>query len=305
MKIPFTLILLFVYYGTSLNAQNWGSEGTRWTYAYYNLSYAGFSEITFEKDTMIYDRTVQKFNRRIQYRHLVLGTNHEFQLPPSFMFENEGIVYLLVENDFDTLYNFNAQVGEKWDIKWVHRDQDIVTQVLKVGFKEINGQRLPWQLVRRLYPDHPEFSYQDTIVAGIGSIEHYLFPWDYFAGQTDMNEGGIFRCYENLRFGSYGSPYFDEPCDFKTATSEVYDWIKVEIFPMPFTNLLQLTFPTSIPKEAEIVIQSVEGHILKRLPIPFGAKRMELPLFDLQRGFYLLAIIQKGNLLHVSKLLKI
>lgn len=124
MKRKLLSLLIFSACFSLVNAQTWGGE--RWTYSYSNFAYLGFSEIAFEKDTIVSDLNVQKFNRRIKYRHQVLGFIQEFQLTPIFMNENQGVVFLLTGNEFDTLYNFNAQVGEKWGLKRISADQEMV-----------------------------------------------------------------------------------------------------------------------------------------------------------------------------------
>lgn len=305
MKRKLLSLLIFSACFSLVNAQTWGGEGARWTYSYSNFAYLGFSEIAFEKDTIVSDLNVQKFNRRIKYRHQVLGFIQEFQPTPIFMNENQGVVFLLTGNEFDTLYNFNAQVGEKWGLKRISADQEIITEVLETGLREINGQSLKWQLVNHFYSNYPQNSYRDTLVEHIGSIQHYLLPWDYFAAGLDGHEGGMFRCYEDIRFGSYRNPDFDLPCNFVTSTDEVNKEYHIQISPNPFTDIIKITLDNNLPKDSEILVQTVTGHTLKRFKIPPNAGHLDIPLAELPQGFYLLSIIKLGKILYAAKIVKI
>lgn len=305
MNLRITILVAFSVCFFNLSAQNWGGEGARWTYDYSNFAYLGFSEITFEKDTTINDRNVQKFHRRLKYQHLLLGNIEEFQLEPILMYESQGIVFLLNGNQFDTLYNFNAEAGEKWRIKWISADEELVTEVMEVGFKEINGQLLKWQLVNHSYLNDPQYGYQDTLVERIGSIWHYLLPWDYFASQSDMNQGGFFRCFESISLGTYRNPGFDLPCNFVTSSNELSNKYNIQVSPNPFDDVIKLTMDNGIPKGSEVLIQTVTGYTLEQLRLAPNAEYVDIRLSKLPQGIYFLNIIKSGEILYTAKIVKI
>ena len=215
MKNPILLIgTLFFFFTTLAAAQNWGTDGARWWYDYSNNAYIGYTEISVNGDTVLDNRNVKIFQKTTNYYHQVLGEYSVFERSAAYMYEKEGIVYLWQEGNFDTLYNFNASVGETWSIKGSF-DFTVNAKVLDKGVRMVNNQALKWSEVeyRVDKAGYERYVLSDTIVEKIGNLHSYMFPWDYFAGQTDGNEGGFLRCYYDNKLNIYHNPFYNQACN--------------------------------------------------------------------------------------------
>lgn len=285
--------------------RSWGADVARWRYSYNNFGYTGFSEIVLEKDTLIRNQIARKYNRSIQFRNLRAGYNGESRLSPIIISERQDIIYLLTENGFDTLYNFSAKVGDKWGIQRYATRDALITEVLNTGFRTVNSRNLRWQLVKHYYQEYPQYGYQDTLIERMGSINHYMLPWDYFAAGVDAHQGGDFRCYEDLNFGKYQNPAYEKPCDFVTATNEIELSNTIQISPNPFTEFVKISFAKPIPTDIEIIIHSVEGRAIKRMLLPANAEQFEIPLTTLHQGYYLLTLMEQGRIVYATKVVKL
>lgn len=304
MKLKLLLLLLFSACFSFANAQTWDGEGARWWYDYQNSAYIGFTEIFANGDTIIEGKNVKIFPKRTVYYHRAKVEFGERQLQPAYMYEQNNVIYLWQNNGFDTLFNFDANVGDTWETAHPFVES-VSTEVLSKGSTELNGVTLRWFEVMYKSVRNSQFPIKDTILERIGNLNLYMFAGDYFGGLSDGNEGGPLRCYEDQNIGSYHNPDYDLPCNFVTSTNEVNNKYHIQVSPNPFTGFVKITLDDNLPKGSEILVQTVTGHTLKRFKIPPNAGHLDIPLAELPQGFYLLNIIKIGKILYTTKIVKI
>lgn len=218
--------------------QNWCDEGANWKYNYMSgFGTEGYTEISYVGDTLIEGQLSKKLNKqRIAYDLVALQDVYS-DYGYEYTYEESGIVYLWYNNHWDTLYNFQAEVGDSWRMAkqpLLTQDSNSVLNVVAKGIKNINGIDLNYLVV-----DFNGTWYTDTIVEKIGFIGSYMFPYDGYDGGLDVNEGGAFRCYEDDQFSTY-KPYFSGECDYTVGISELDQEKIFSIFPNPVSTTLNI-----------------------------------------------------------------
>jgi hypothetical protein len=163
-----------------------------------------------------------------------------------YTYENNGVIFLRYQNQWDTLYHFNAQVGDHWRMA----KQPLTSvcpensrlKVVATGNKTINNETRKYVVVDFCQPDLSSLGWgQDTIVENIGFIGSYFLPYDQFDGAVDGNEGGPFRCYSQDNFATY-APHFSGACDYIVGLEEMTSAkATFTVYPNPFGNEIHLT----------------------------------------------------------------
>jgi hypothetical protein len=242
MKTSF--LILFTLFSFSFQAQNWSPTGANWKYSYYGF-FPGYIDVLYTGDTIIEGQSAKILSKTFT------GIDWSMAIVTSFIgneytYENNGVIFLRYQNQWDTLYHFNAQVGEHWRMA----KQPITNvcpensrlKVLATGNKTINNETRKYVVVDFCNPDLSSLSWgQDTIVENIGFIGSYFLPYDQFDGMVDGNEGGPFRCYSHNNFASY-APHFSEACDYIVGMEDVTSTDTIfTIYPNPVGNEIHLT----------------------------------------------------------------
>ncbi|MEZ4798498.1 MAG: T9SS type A sorting domain-containing protein [Flavobacteriales bacterium] len=200
-------------------------------------------------------------------------------------YEEDGVVFIRFNHQWDTLYNFNANVGEWWFMSGPSEllQSNIKLTVVGEGVKTINGENRNYKVIE----GEAQFDFGlDTIVEGIGSINGYLHQFDTYIGQMDGNDAGSFRCYSNDNFELYQYPNA-LPCEFIVGLNELVEKPSFSCYPNPATNILN----TVIEKPVErIEIFDSSGTLILS-----SAFQKSLDLSHLPRGFYLVKCSTKDN----------
>ena len=196
-----TITIAVLFCSMSTNGQTpWPDPSAKWVYGSNYWNYAGYNLMT-------YSGKCQN------------GTSNEFTVDSYFISNEEdtsiynvntvcfvqrdGIVYSIIDNPGygDTLYNFNAVVGDYWSITG-HYETEI--HVEEIGTIDINGHDLKFQKVRvDIEYNENTISSTDTIVERIGFLNRYFIPYDYIQTAFDANEGGPPFCYYDDTIGYY------------------------------------------------------------------------------------------------------
>jgi len=108
MKTP--LFILFLLFSVSFHAQNWSPSGANWKYSYEGF-FPGYVDILYSGDTLIDGQSAKILSK------IFAGMDWSMTVVTNFIgneytYENNGVILLRYQNQWDTLYNFNAQVGE-------------------------------------------------------------------------------------------------------------------------------------------------------------------------------------------------
>ncbi len=279
-----SLVLFLLFSGFSL-AQNWAPAGAQWHYSYYGF-FPGYVDIAYSGDTLIDGQITKKLSKT--FHGLGWGMDiTSYSIGTEYTYEANGVVYLRYQNQWDTLYNFNAQVGESWRMaKQPFANvaaQNSRLKVIATGTKVINSSTLKYVKVEFVDPQMNPLGFADTIVENIGFIGSYFLPYDLFDGAVDGNEGGPFRCYSDNNFATY-KPSYLEVCDYIMGTTELEGIASFQIFPNPVTD--QINIPESLIQEYNhFRILSNEGKVIHQ-----GQTTATLDVANLPAGNYTLLI---------------
>jgi hypothetical protein len=299
MKTP--TLLLFLLFSVSFYAQNWSPIGANWKYSYYGF-FPGYVDVVYSGDTVIEGQATKILSKTFVGMdwNLTLVTNF---IGKEYTYEDNGVIFLRYQNQWDTLYHFNAQVGDHWRMaKQPFANvcpENSRLKVLSTGNKIINNETRKYLVVDFCNPDLTSLGWgQDTIVENIGFIGTYFLPYDQFDGALDGNEGGPFRCYSHNNFATY-APHFSEACDYIVGVEEVHSVQSTfTIYPNPIGNEIHFskecanTFTT-------YTIYSLDGKIQQ------AGSMSELIRVDYLRNGNFILEIANENQKQFAKLLKV
>jgi hypothetical protein len=296
MKTP--ILLLFLLFSMSFQAQNWSPAGANWKYSY-NGFFPGYVDILYSGDTVIEGQSAKILSKTfngIDWSMTVVSNN----IGKEYTYENNGVIYLRYQNQWDTLYHFNAQIGEHWRMAKqpftsVCPDNSRL-KVLATGNKTINNETRKYVVVDFCHPDLSSLGWgQDTIVENIGFIGSYFLPYDQFDGAVDGNEGGPFRCYSHDNFSTY-APHFSGACDYIVGVDELTS--SFTVYPNPVQDEIHLS-QDCVTRFSQYSIYSLDGKIQQSGPLT-----QAISLHELTSGNYLVEIANESQK-QFAKILKL
>lgn len=257
------LVFTFVFFCSLSFAQNWAPAGAKWHYSYIGFA-SGYVEIANVGDTIIAGQTCQKLQKT--FNGLQFGvTPMNYIFDTTYTYENNGFVYVLDQNQWKVLYNFNATVGEHWPIAPMPDFgtcvQNSQLKVIATGTKLINAETLKYLVVDFCNPDLSSQGIQDTIIEKIGFTGSYMLPSDYCLMSLDGNEGGPFRCYSDNNFSTY-KPFYNNDCEFIVGLTENNLSTSVQISPNPSRGIFEIK--SNIPEPLVVEIFNTKGQVIER-----------------------------------------
>ena len=276
--------ILFLLFSVSFHAQNWSPTGANWKYSYYGF-FPGYVDVLYSGDTIIDGQSAKILSKTfagIDWSMSVVSNS----IGNEYTYENNGVIYLRYQNQWDTLYHFNAQVGEHWRMaKQPFTSvcpENSRLKVTAIGNKIINNETRKYLVVDFCNPDLSSLSWgQDTIVENIGFIGSYFLPYDQFDGAVDGNEGGPFRCYSHDNFATY-APHFSGACDYIVGMEE--SALTFTIYPNPIQVEIHLS-QDFLTRFTHYTIYSLDGKIHQEGPIA-----QTISLSHLRNGNYIIEI---------------
>ena len=204
MKLSFTFAFFLFSIQLSIG-QNWSPPGAKWTYSYFNVAAAGNTEIIYSGDTLINLQTCKKLQKWHHIYNYISSQYSNYLIGTEITYEQNGTVFIKDNNQFDTLYNFNASIGDSWLMaKSNQHPAGYYLTVIDTGSLIINATLLKF-IVLDFHnpPGQAPINYRDTAIEKIGFINTYMLPYDLIAQWVDGNEGGSFRCYSDSTFSLY------------------------------------------------------------------------------------------------------
>jgi hypothetical protein len=266
-----TLLFFTLFFSSLSFAQNWAPAGAKWHYTYIGFS-SGYVQIAYVGDTIIAGQTCQKLQKT--FNGLQFGvTPTTYVFDTSYTYENNGVVYILEQNQWKTLYNFNATIGEHWPMAPLPEfggcTENSQLKVLATGTKVINAQTLKYLVVDFCNPDLTSQGFQDTIIEKIGFTGSFMLPFDQCTMAFDGNEGGPFRCYSDDNFSTY-KPFYANDCEYLVGVEE-NQMHKLAIYPNPSAG--QLYIESELPLE-NIQLTDAIGRTIQSFDLQAGVNPM-------------------------------
>lgn len=247
-------------------AQNWSPTGANWKYSYYGFM-SGYVDIAYIGDSIIDGQSAKVLSKTFHGLDWSMNVISNV-IGKEYTYESNGVIYLRYQNQWDTLYNFNAQVGDHWRMAKQPFTgvcpENSRLKVSAIGNKIIQSETRKYLVVEFCNPDLSSLGWgQDTIVENIGFIGSYFLPYDQFDGAVDGNEGGPFRCYSDDLFATY-SPHFSEACDYILGLEEFSNTFP--IYPNPFQNEIQISLD-DVTNFTMYAIYSLDGKMQQSGPL--------------------------------------
>lgn len=251
MKLVFkSLLLLFFLIGSAdrVDAQNIGGSTSVWKYDKIGNIYFGQAYVKYLKDTLINDVHTSVYARGgivVTYDLLDTMTYPQRDL---FIQNNNGLVkYAFDELEFDTLYNFNGNVGDKyiWYDKFTSLGLAFDVEIIDNFVYELNNISYEGQVIEfDLRPHYPIV--RDSIFSNFGSKEFYIIPYDVLYEGFDAQSGGLAMCYSDSLIGAinfinpgYDISNYNHNCDeniVNTVLDQGHEAVKANVFPNPSEN---------------------------------------------------------------------
>lgn len=211
------LIMSFLLISVHVFSQEWNPKTAYWIYGASFMTSHGDLRVSYLKDTLVNDRECQLLKKDMLEYGYIDKTYSYRVLGNEVTYFQDGVTYILNNNQFDTLYYFSGKINDHYKITsrlaWNESNSSFAV-IADTGSVKINNAKLKWQAV-----DY-EFNLgdniwilRDTIIESIGSTKYYFLPWDFVNGMVDGNEGGGLKCFHDSVLGVYSGKYTTD-CKF-------------------------------------------------------------------------------------------
>lgn len=258
MKTLFTSLYLLNFFLNTRQAtaqtNNFAPIGAKWWYDDYFNSCAtwpdcGYFTLESVKDTIVAGKQCRVLAEE-HFEIPIASSDHRY-----VVHEDSGKVYVYWNEDFHTLYDFDAEAGDTiivfedsfegfFPMEGLTYDA-FIYRIDSIGSINISGNDLAMQYVSTVYTGDG-CGFFGKIIEQIGS------PVLFFGNPTTFapEYGSFLRCYEDESI--YYNDYIHE-CDFLTAVSEDETEIQISIAPNPTTGILTVRNPSDKPYVFSIV----------------------------------------------------
>lgn len=296
------IIFTLVFFGLIAKGQLWADIGATWHYSYWNIGEGGFIKIQYTSDTLIQNRNCQKLEV-LKYRFFSIPNAGmifagAMTLNPEFTSVLGDTVFYLANNNFRILYNFNAQVGDSWDLG-VDTNFNFLCSKSIVAVDSIGTILINNKIRRFLYlksTDSSSVVLNGKIIEGIGSIKDYLFPVFHNCNPQICVDGDNmhFLCFESHNLGLYNPA--NTICEPYLSTESV-EFKEIKISPNPATDYIHIE---NITAKTIAEIYNMDGKLQKSISLSGNAS---IKINDLVKGLYIIKL-QSNSSLTFSKIIK-
>lgn len=316
-----SFIAINIAFIVNADSQTWCSAGATWYYSNVYPGVNGYVKLTYTIDTVINSKNCKK----ITY----YGEGFTYSIPsgiystfgsPFYTYEQNGVAYLYNDrfgnNKFDTLFNINAQIGDKWRFPLVDTacaDSLFFINVLNTGTRTLNGFNLKWLYVKKGpfgYTANGILNYSlDTITERLGYRYDYIDYSPCYGNNETGDYNGNFRCYSDDTFGLY-STGISSSCDyFKDETS--FGELQIEqgilkIYPNPAQSQITIEFNTTEKSFFSVQIKNILGKTVKVIDdraFSNGKNKIKIDVSEFSKGLYFVQL-QSENEIKSTKFAK-
>ena len=301
-------IATFIFVTSTSSSQVWIDQGAEWTYhfIYYGVPHTiwGHDRIFYSSDTIILGKTCQVLETHhyewYQAYYMPSPVGGLYILPNRYTYMSGDTVYYWNDNKFDILYNFNAIVGNNWDVgvdtNTTTNCSKSIQHVTQTGTDTINSGLEDW-----LYIEHDSLasvSLQGKAYKRFGS-ENYLFPVPFFCQSNTTWWPFELRCFSDNSFSLYNPSNYG--C-YSTVSVGELNKNNLIVYPNPAKD--KITFMTSgLKHDITIQVYNLMGVIvLKEISFVTGNEDYTLNIEDLPTGIYLISVTDSKNI-YTAKIL--
>lgn len=280
MKYTLTLLVLLNFINV-FGQTEWAPIGATWHVSKREGNMPpneGYVLWEVTKDTTILNKSA----REIQKTYFHSNGQDTSYLKSEYTYEENDTVYILKDNQFHMLYNFNSVVGDKWTIY----GKDSICEyfccdgnpnpnngtVIVDSIKTVVINNITLKAIYTSPDSLSPWHYYGVIIEKIGCLWTML-PEAINCAVDAIGEHGVLRCYKDSDI-EYKSKYLinsNYDCNrlINYTSSVVIDYDNTVIFPNPANEYINIstanTTNASIGKHYEII--DIQGSILMRKPI--------------------------------------
>ena len=268
------VLTIFLLLSFDMLGQSFGSQNAEWVYDF-NGAEIGVTKFKISGDTIVNGVSYQRMEKKA-IREKDNGEIVEYPRLPFYIRQESGV--LLYTGNFtfeDTLFNFEASIGDSW--RAVKRSDEgefeeySLTYVVKDTFQTtINGESIFSQAVEIINPNNVSSPFLDTLFENIGSRNFFLVHLDWPFGGL-YSDRGVLRCYSNDELGVVdfvpfheSGPYpfnlsgFEYDCDaFLSSIADTQTGLSFSVYPNPTKGFL--TIASSEQRIEQVAIYNLSG----------------------------------------------
>lgn len=308
------LSLLLLLLPCLLVAQQPFGYNATWHFTYSAFGYNGYKQVRYDRDSTINGQNWQVFAvTGLSELRTGPGPNDIMQ-DTNAVFPNvllatrsDSVFYMDIQNQVHVLYDFNADVGDKWQFAYPTTTLGCYATpeatVTAIGYDTINGQAYkyweitnPMDTIQGVYMCASGYCLPTKIYQHIGTAWHS----ELFTPSPNICNGGAFtlayhqlRCFSN---GTINVNFTQKACDYWSLLSMAeYPSTKTKIYPNPTEKYITIQSETPI---AYAEIYSLQGQKLYETTL---TDLIELPE---AAGIYLLSIHFKNGFVSTQKIIK-
>jgi len=304
MKKYFIIVLLMLGVFFSLQSQSWCPLGAKWHYSWWAGGLGLDAVVTYEytKDTTLAGKTCKQikgtFYGHWYYRYFGFKDTVQQNFRTYYTYEINKVVYAYNGNNFDTIVNYNANIGDKWlQLGRSTQCNNMVPVIVKdTGHVVINNvvlKKIVLTYSASPGAPTPTVSHTYTIIEKLGNITSIYFFADLFpqfcdvSGAIAENPTTSFKCYQDNNFPLYEiSP---SACNNVLGLVNQNDGsTNVAIYPNPNSGncTIKLSYPSTIN------IMNALGQFVFEMDFDRTGEQ-QLDLSNLANGIYFVNVSNK------------
>lgn len=280
-------------------------SNTSWTYNYEGGFSYGVVQLQYVEDTIIQNSVFSKFDRC--YTSVVSGNDTlRGKDAPMFLREDESVLYVSYNGvTADTLHYFAGVPDDSWVYDFTNSAGEqlfLQATVLDTFTRQYGGRLFSGQLVEYDYLNGLR-PFTDTVIAGVGTLEVYIDPFEFLIPTVEGERGGVLRCFSDA---SIAIPFNNDEVQIyavdclpeTTNATQAYigNEASIKLVGNPVQNELLISCPFTNPINA--VIYAANGAVVDKFQLFYGEN-----LYDCTQwlpGLYMIAT-ESGEVLRVVK----
>jgi len=305
-----SITILFLFFTLSSSAQVWIDQNANWHYDYWVIGSSGFYEMKYVQDTVVGGKLCQQIEKN-QYIFDFLGSQIVDTVfdATQYTYVSSDTVFYWNDNQFFTLFNFGATIGDQWLIGISDPNSGIFSchdssyvEVTDTGSIAINS--VNYRTITLTTTDSSSLGLEGTFVERFGFIDSNV-PFQPFPRYMNCDSGIIFewvyatfKCFEDDSFPLYNPS--GEDCEpFTTGFDDQNPPLtQFQFFPNPTTNLINVI--SDAPGNLKII--DCTGKLIRSYTISHSEL---IDLSYLANGLYIISFQSTSGSLTKERLLKV
>ena len=299
-------ILLTSLLSTIANAQNWCPPGATWYYSVWSgmLGFDAVVEYKYTGDTSLAGTNCKIVKGTFQgvdfYAFGTFSPTTIVNYRTYYTYENNDVVYLYNGTSFDTIVNYNANVGDKW-LSPNSCGMRFPYKVIKTGTISVNNTNL------RTISASYVYTYIDSGITITDSIwvEHFEKIQGQYAGswrslffyscpltQAPIPYETPFRYY--CGYSDQSTPLQLPETGVCRRITDINEAMEDDKLPKLFPNPNSGIFNLQIQKPSFVKIYSISGELITKIAFEEGGNYM-INKSELSTGIYFVKIENKSS----------